>query len=465
MSLSRREVLRVSAGGGLGIVVAGSLSSVAGAPAAQAALRPPTGYGPLRPDPAGLLALPAGFRYRVIAQTGVTRLESGEPTPSDPDGMGLFPAPNGGSTLVCNHEIGATETYGVPALSGLTYDPGARGGATTITVDRDGRRRGERVSLAGTHNNCAGGVTPWGTWLSCEESEQRAVGPFQKTHGYAFEVDPHDAAANRRPVPLTFLGRFAHEAVVVDPLTHAIYQTEDAANPNGLYYRWTPPPGFRGGKGRLRALAESADGDEAGTLEAMRCVSRGAVVVDLSQATKPGTTYQVTWVAVPDRDASSESVRKQVGTRKVTRARKLEGAWWGDGGAYFVSSFARTADGSAAEHDGQVWFYDPRRSTVTLKTIFGVNPAPDRRGGLDGPDNITVSPDGGVILAEDGGGLSHLIGVTEGGKAYPLARNQLNNAEFAGPVFGADGTTLYVSVQNPGHVLAITGPWRRSPRR
>ncbi|MFG1950848.1 alkaline phosphatase PhoX [Micromonospora sp. NPDC048830] len=458
--LSRRDVLRAGAAGGLGIALAGSIEAIAGPAAAQAAFRPAVGYGELVPDPAGLLSLPPGFSYTIVAQAGVSLLESGQPTPSDTDGTGCFRSTTG-SVLVNNHEIGGSEPYPVPALPGLVYDPGARGGTTTIEVDGEGRRLGEYVSLAGTHNNCAGGITPWGTWLTCEETEQRAGGKYLKDHGYVFEVDPHDRQQNLDPVPLKFLGRYAHEAVAVDPYTHAIYLTEDAGNPNGLYFRWTPPEGFRGGKGALRALAQRPDGDTAGTLQAMRCLLGSQYVADLAEATLPGTRYKVEWVDVPDRDARTVSVRKQFAAGEVTRSRKLEGAWWADGGAYFVASFARHADGSVNEHDGQVWFYDPKTETVTLKTIFGVNPDASVEGNFDGPDTITVSPYGGVILAEDGDGLSHLFGVTEQGKAYPLARNELNESEFAGPAFSLDGKVLFVGIQSPGYVLAITGPWGR----
>jgi secreted PhoX family phosphatase len=304
-------------------------------------------------------------------------------------------------------------------------------------------------------------VTPWHTWLTCEETEQRAGDGFLKDHGYVFEVDPFDRSANLDPVPLKFLGRYSHEAVAVDPHTSAIYLTEDASGPHGLYFRWIPPRGFRGRRGALRALALGSGGAAAGRLQAMRCSTRdGLHVPDLSVATTPGTRYAVSWADVPDRDARSESVRKQFSDGQVTRARKLEGAWWGDGGAYFVSSYARTTDGSAREHDGQVWFYNPRRETITLRTIFGVNPDPAKDGNLDGPDNITVSPYGGVILAEDGKGVSHLAGVSEAGLAYPLARNELNDSEFSGPVFSHDARILFANIQDPGYVLAITGPWR-----
>jgi len=458
-SISRRNLLAGSAVGGLGIVFAGSLEAIAGP--ALADTRTSVGYGPLVPDPAGILALPAGFSYKIIAQSGVTHLESGQVTPSDPDGAAVF-ASASGATLVYNHEISGTEPYRVPTLAGLTYDPGAGGGCTNIDVTADDDRIREYVSVAGTHNNCAGGRTPWNTWLTCEETEQRANATYQKDHGYVFEVDAFDRAANLNPVALKFLGRYAHEAVAVDPGTHVIYLTEDATAPNGLYYRWTPPAGFAGGKGSLRALATAAGGDTAGRLQAMSCYLGSTHIAELSQATRPGTRYKVTWVDVPDRLAANTSVRSQQFAQPITRSRKLEGAWWGDGGAYFVASFARTSDGSVRAHDGQVWFYDPASQTVTLKVIFGVNPDPASDANFDGPDNITVSPYGGVILAEDGEGIQHLIGVTDQGKAYPLARNQASDGEFTGPTFSADGETLFACIQSPGYVFAITGPWRRA---
>jgi secreted PhoX family phosphatase len=460
-SLPRRDLLRTGALGGLGIAISGSFPAIAGTGPAQAVERAAgrsqaAGYGDLVPDPAGLLALPAGFSYRIVAHAGETVLESGHPTPSDADGTACFRGRHG-FVLVNNHEVGGDEPYGTPPLPDLTYDPGARGGTTTIEVDRHGERIREYVSVAGTHNNCAGGVTPWNTWLTCEETEQRAGGVFQHDHGYVFEVDPIVRSANRHPVPLTFLGRYAHEAVAVDPRTSAIYLTEDATGPNGLYFRWTPPHRFRGGKGALRRLATGVNGATAGSLAAMSCSDAGRHIPDLSEATAPGTTYDVTWVDVPDRIATDVSVRKQFTDDQVTRSRKLEGAWWGHGGAYFVASFARRTDGSVHDHDGQVWHYDPVTRTVTLKTIFGVTP--DQDVDVDGPDNITVSPYGGVILAEDGDGVNHLIGVTADGEAYPIARSEQGGQEFTGPTFSQDGSILFANLQASGYVFAITGPW------
>ena len=463
--LSRRSFLSRSAVLAGGVALIGSAEGLLTAPNAGAAPGPggpgSPGYGPVVPDPAGRLALPQGFRYAVVAEAGVTRLDSGEPSPTSSDGMGAFPARGNGTVLVQNHELrGARAAAGplvVPTPPEFTYDPQAPGGTTTITVDREGRRQGEYVSLAGTSTNCAGGVTPWQTWLSCEETEDLAgVNGYTLDHGYVFEVDPEDRNANRNPQPIKALGRFAHEAVAVDPGNSTMYLTEDAATPNGLLYRWTPPRGFRGGKGALRRL-----GPTDGAFEAMRCTDQtGTPIDDLSRAVEVGTTYRVSWTAVPDRDARAVPTRLQVTPPQVTRGRKLEGCWWGDGGAYVVTSFARAE--SPVPHDGQVWFHDPRRSTLTLKLRFGVNPSPDQDGtNYDGPDNITVSPWGGVILAEDGEGVQHLVGATPDGQTYPIARNDLNTNEMAGPVYSRDKRILFANLYEPGICYAITGPWRK----
>ncbi|MET9346514.1 alkaline phosphatase PhoX [Streptomyces termitum] len=420
------------------------------------------GYGPLVADPDGILALPEGFTYRVITRTGVTRLESGEFTPSNHDGTATFAGPRGVTYLVNNHELKGARSkweHPVPLTEGLVYDPAAAGGCTVVEVHRDGTVA-EWVGIAGTSTNCAGGRTAWGTWLTCEENSDLAgKNGMTKDHGYVFEVDPSDRRANRDPRPIKAFGRYDHEAVVVDPKTGHAYLTEDASGPNGLFFRWVPPKGFKHGRGRLRTLAA-----DAGVLQAFKCIdSSGRFVDDLSRATRIGTVYGVDWVDVPDRDARTTPVRKQFADGQVTRARKLEGMWWADGGAYVVSSYAR-AESPGAAHDGQVWFYDPKRRTLTLKVLLGVNTAPEQDGAFDGPDNITVSPYGGLVIAEDGEGLSHLFGATDSGRTYPIARNDLNDSEFTGVVFSPDGDTLYANIQDPGIMLAITGPWRRQPR-
>jgi uncharacterized protein len=447
--MSRRSMLGRSAG--VGIALSGTFSGLFGAGTTPAgaqdrvgqAPKGVAGYGPLVDDPAGLLSLPAGFGYTIVAQSGVTRLESGEPTPSDPDGTASFVRHGGnGSVLVVNHEVGGGEAYPVPRVAGLTYDPAAGGGTTTLVVDKSGNRVREYVSLAGTHNNCAGGRSPWDTWLTCEEAE--SLSGQTKPHGYVFEVDPYDQDANRDPKPLKALGRYAHEALVIDPDSGTIYLTEDAGSPNGLLYRWTPPEqALPLGAGVLRDLA-----DDPGVLEALKASTRaGAHVPDLSVATAPGTTYRAEWVAVPDRDAKTVSTRRQFTSAQITRSRKFEGMWWGDGGAYVVCSFARFADGSAAQHDGQVWFLDPLAETIELKLHFAYTPL-DQDGDPDGPDNITVSAYGGLIIAEDGDGKQHLVGSTDSGETFFFARNEHpDDSEFTGPNFG--------------YVFAIQGPFTK----
>jgi len=453
--LSRRSMLNRSATG-LGLVLSGSIPGLFGADAADAhhKRRPrEAGYGPLITDPAGILSLPAGFSYTIVAQAGVTKLDSGEPTPDDPDGTAAFVRRGGnGSVLVNNHEIGGTEPNPVPLVPGFVYDASAHGGTTNIEVDRRGNRVREYVSLAGTHNNCAGGRTPWETWITCEETE--AI--LAKPHGYCFEVDPYDQDANRDPKPIKCLGRYAHESIAVDPNTHKIYLTEDAGKPNGLLYRWTPPRrALPLRKGALKELA-----DDAGQLEAMQAFTRrGEFVADLSVATEIGTSYRVKWLPVPDRDATTTSTRKQFA--QITRSRKLEGMWWGYDGAFFVASFARTSDGSAAQHDGQVWFIDPDSDTIELMLHFAYTPT-DQDNDPDGPDNITVSAYGGVILAEDGEGKNHLVGASESREVFFLARNELpGDNEFTGPTYSQDKKILFANIQSPGHVFAIKGPWRK----
>jgi uncharacterized protein len=466
MTISRRRFLTHSVLLGIGVTLTGDVGSVATAAPRAARGRTASGYGPLVADPAGRLSLPRGFGYTVVTEAGRTTLDSGEPTPERHDGMAAFPRAAGGSVLVYNHEIGVDHhaRHAVPALPGLTYDPVAPGGCTVVEVDDDGRRVSEHVGLAGTSTNCAGGRTPWNTWLSCEETEERAgQNGLRRDHGYVFEVSPYVREANLDPRPIKALGRFAHEAIVVDPLTGHLYETEDAVAPNGLLYRFSPPPSALPlGSDRLRAL-----GDADGSLEAMAATdASGAHVDDLSRATEVGTRYDVEWTPVGDRDARRTPTRRQFTDAQVTRARKLEGAWWDDRGCYFVSSYARSADSPGVPHDGQVWFLDPLAHTVELRLRFAYDPTESNP---RGPDNITVSPYGGVILAEDGTGQQHLFGATLEGATYPLARNEINTGtaavpeygEFCGPVYSPDGRYMFANVQTPGVTYAITGPWKR----
>ncbi|UUS33506.1 MULTISPECIES: alkaline phosphatase PhoX [Streptomyces] len=455
MSATRRHLLARTGTALAGIAFSGALAELFAGTAAATAHTGDVGYGPLVRDPAGLLDLPRGFRYRVLSAEG-RPLRSGEGTvPGRHDGMGAFAGRQGRVHLVRNHENGATAALGVPTVAGLTYDPAARGGCTALTLDRRGSVVDERVALAGTAVNCAGGPTPWRTWLTCEETEAQAgTAGYGKDHGFVFEVDPADPRRSGA-VPLTAMGRFPHEAVAVDPRNGVVYETEDAFDrPFGLFYRFLPHRPL-GGPGSLLA---------GGALQAMRVPD----VSDLSAVREPGTRFDgVEWVPVPDSQARRTPIRFQdFGPRGITHAQKLEGCYWGGRSVYFVSSFARAAQGSAADHHGQVWRYDPDSGRLTLVVVFGPDTGVDLPG--ESPDNICLAPGGGLMVCEDGDGVQHVYGLTRRGEVYAMARNARNTGtaddpvygEFAGVTFSPDGRTMYVNCYAPGTTFAVTGHWR-----
>ncbi|MFE4247983.1 alkaline phosphatase PhoX [Streptomyces sp. NPDC056910] len=452
---TRRQVLARSGASVAAIAFAGSLSELfAGTAAAQSLGN--KGYGPLVPDPAGLLDLPAGFRYKVLSREG-DPLRSGEgKVPSNHDGMTALKGRHGQVHLVRNHENRVTAKIAVPTVEGLTYDPMGKGGCTTLTLDHRGNVLSERVAIAGTAVNCAGGHTPWGTWLTCEETEDKAgTNGYTKDHGFIFEVDPADPHRSGA-VPLTAMGRFQHEAIAIDPKRGVVYETEDAfEKPFGLFYRFLPDKP-EGGLGSLRA---------GGTLQAMRVPG----VPDLSVVQETGATFDgIEWVDVPDPLAAQTPIRLQdFGPKGITHAQKLEGCYWGGSSVYFVSSFAHSAEGSAADHFGQIWRYDPNKRRLTLVIVFG--PSTDVQLPGEEPDNICLAPSGGLMVCEDGEGAQHVFGVTRRGDVYAMARGRQNIGtaqkpawgEFAGVTFSPDGDTMYVNCYTPGTTFAVTGPWQR----
>lgn len=468
VTVSRRSFLRGSTALGLGLVVGGAEGLRLALPA-QAVGGLEAGFGPLVRDPKGRLDLPAGYSYRVVTRAGrAMPLPQTGLVPGRPDGTAAFAGPGGNVHLVNNHEQAGSAPFPVIGPPELTYDPGAVGGTTTIVVDATNHLVDQTVSLAGTMLNCSGGPTPWGTWLTGEETEQTGGGSFTKHHGYVFEVDPLNQASNTDPQPLAALGRFAHEALAVDPRRGHVYLTEDATAPGGLLYRFTPahlPSG-------LHTLRDG------GVLEALRVPH----VEDLSVYRAVGTTLPATWKPVPDPSALVKgSIRKQftyvdrtdrsapvthVGEGGgITRSRKLEGLWWSGGKLHVVCSFARTSsrdDWSRAAHDGQIWSYDPARATLRLDAFFPRNLDPAGAGAdiPDGPDNITAGPQpGSLMVAEDGSGTQHLVVVSANGRKSIFARNALSRSEFTGVTFSPDGGTLFAGIQDEGYVFAITGPF------
>lgn len=498
MSISRRQILNTGAlGGAVAASAALGLTSparAAGSPALAPSRHPRDLFGPLTAADGDLLALPAGFAYELVAVSGETELEDGRgsvigTSPCRPDGT-LVVASRRGYRLVQNHEAGpgGSDLPPVPIVAGTGYDvgAGAGGGCTVIEVDRSGRRLSEWVGLSGTVGNCAGGPTPWGSWLTCEETEAKAgtvvgTATLEMDHGYVFEVFP-GGPDQQLPLPIKAWGRAPHEAVVVEPSRRRVYLTEDASKPTGLLYRWS---GAKLAPGIARQLGEND-----GTVEALAVLTDdGSILPDLAYVTAAqiGRPFRTSWVTVPDRHATTTSLRKQFTDGTVTRSKKLEGAWGDDTGMYFVASFAFAAGDlpmDATPHDGQLWFYDYRLETLTLVAYFPYNALlhseiPGWETGLgrsldlafDGPDGCHVSPYGSLVLTEDGNTANHLISWSRDLGAQAIARNaivqEVNAAggnvysEMTGPCFSPDGRILFANVQEPGHVFAISGPWKR----
>jgi secreted PhoX family phosphatase len=406
-------------------------------------------YGDLVKDPKGFLNLPRGFRYRMLS-AGNEPLKGGSgPVPMLHDGMAAFTGPNGTTALVRNHEINPDDVAEdgvtpVKHVAGATYDKDAlAGGTTTLLVGPDRKLVKDWISLAGTITNCAGGPTPWGSWLTCEE-EFATIG---KPHGYVFEVDP---ARGGNPHPIVAMGRFEHEAAAFDR-QGIVYLTEDADSPFGCLYRFVPNRPF-GGRGSLHA---------GGRLQALSVRGLGS---DLSIVQNVGMVLNIAWVDVPNPNPgdSDTPVREQVIALGATPIQKAEGVWIGkDGEIWFVCSYGAGPDAedeedrSAVAHSGQIWKYDPKTDTLELVVLFPVGTP------FDGPDNITAGPHGFAVACTDGDDDNWLVGVTDEGRVFPFGFNALNSSEFAGATFAPDGRTLFVNMQgDPSITYAIWGPWR-----
>lgn len=454
MSISRRNLLKYSALTGAGIATGSAFGGFAPLGRASALVAsgsgtgaPAGGYGALVSDPNGLLDLPAGFSYTILQKGGsnhvtdFTTYDDGQKVAGDADAAGSFVVGDG-VVVVTNHELSPSELgEGVPqTFDGSpvpTYDPGLAGGTSNIVIDDTGSVTSIYPSLAGTYNNCAGGPTPWGTWLTCEETQND--GPTGIPHGYIFEVDPEGVLTDA--VPYTEMGRFAHEAVAIDPATSVAYMTQD--NTDGLLYRFVPTDtsqqfGSLGNGGTVTAM--KADG-----------------LLRLGEVTTVGTTVSISWTPVPGGDPDILDLQDEFDDTSITRSQKLEGCWWGNDVLYFASSYER-AEG--IEHHGQIWSLDPATDTITLVAYIPVDDPT-----FDSPDNITVTPWGGLMLCEDGDGEQYLVGVDrDTGEYWAFGRNaEPTMNEFAGANFSPDGSTMFVNVQNPSTTFAITGPWDGTP--
>ena len=421
--------------------------------------------GTLQADFHGVIDLPPGFSYSAFSETG-ERMDDGLLVPGKHDGMGVFAGKNGRIILVRNHEIDAGATSSGPFGNKNTllrrfnseklYDAGrgkrpALGGTTTLVYHpKEQRLEKHFLSLGGTCRNCAGGITPWNTWITCEEdtSQANADGtnpedPMEKEHGYNFEVPATEEIRLADPIPLKAMGRFRHEAVAVDPRTSIIYQTEDRTE--GLLYRFVPSePGNLVVGGKLQALKIK---------DAPRADTRNFK----EQQIKPGDSLDVEWVDLRDVESPDDDLRYQgffdSGAARFARG---EGIWHGKDGIYF----ACTNGGS--KRKGQIWRYLPspvegapgeKNQPGKLELFL----EPNDGNLVENCDNVTLAPWGDLIICEDGTSPQYLVGVTPEGKTYRLGKTTLS--EFAGACFSPDGSTMFVNILNPGMTLAITGPW------
>lgn len=372
--------------GGAGAVLGGALwhSAAYAAPA-----QPGTGpYGALGSADANGIRLPTGFTSRVIARSGRQVPGTSYTWHNAPDGGACY-ADGSGWIYVSNSEI----------------DPS--GGAGAVRFSATGAVTGAYRILSGTRQNCAGGKTPWNTWLSCEEVDR----------GYVYETDPWGVkAAVRRDA----MGRFKHEAAAADPVRRVVYLTEDVSD--GCFYRFRP----------------TTWGDlSSGTLEVLVAGS--------------GTSGPVSWARVPD-PSGATATRNQ-----VSGAKRFNG---GEGCHYANDTCWFTTKG-----DNRVWQYDAAAQTIELAyddSLVTGGSAP-----LTGVDNVTGSASGDLFVAEDGGNLEICV-ITPDDVVAPFLRvDGQSGSEITGPAFSPDGTRLYFSSQrgtsgssSGGITYEVKGPFR-----
>lgn len=422
------------------------------------------GYGELLPAVSKntgetFISLPKGFEYNVIGRFKDV-MSDGRPTPPLHDGQWAFKV---GKELriVRNHEV---VNRHVPREDGAIgsknhYDDAAGGGTTTLVIDPVKRTViRDFVSLSGTLINCAGGPTPWGSWITCEETtlgktvrttasgQQR--GGFAKSHGYCFEVS---AAANSEvtPVPLTAMGRFVHEAVSVDRKTGIVYLTEDY-NPGG-FYRFIPKR-----KGRLA---------EGGTLQVLTVANKPNY--DTRTGQQANTVLEANWITIEDPDtAEADTIQNAVFREGMAKGAasfsRLEGC---DIDARGRVSFTSTDGGESKS--GQIWSYEPTgKDKGRLRLLFQ---SPDRSI-LHMPDNICLMPKSQLVfVCEDGDYIGEVSQnflriLTPNGRVASFAQNiskEFPRSEFAGSTFSPDGKTLFVNLQAAGVTLAIWGDWSK----
>ncbi|MCW2743415.1 MAG: hypothetical protein JWR45_3837, partial [Blastococcus sp.] len=381
----------------------------------------------------------------------------------------------GQTILVRNHELqpesidqgpfGAkNELLGKLDPKGI-YDRGrgikpSLGGTTTLIYDHKTQTvQNQFLSLAGTIRNCAGGTTPWGSWLTCEETAVSADNVFERDHGYVFEV-PSQAQALVEPVALKAMGRFSHEAVVVDPRNGIIYETEDRND--GLFYRFipnTPNQLTRGGRLQALVVRDKKSADTRNWL-----LADGGAGRQFEQSGRFTHRYAVEWSEMDEVEAPKDDLRARGFAAGAARFARGEGIVWDKNAVYF----ACTNGGPARK--GQIWRYipSPVEGTAQEKNQPGYLELfieADAGTLVENADNLCVAPWGDLVVCEDGSAPQYVVGVTPQGQCYHIAKNALNSKEFAGATFSPDGSTLFVNIYQPGVTLAITGPWQNATQK
>ena len=443
----RRRFLGATATAFAALAASGCMSRGAGGSGAKVASGDgAAGYGALRLDPAGFLDLPEGFSYRVLSRLG-DAMDDGGTVPDRADGMGCFDLGNGEIALVRNHELQPKHNAGGPIAKGFGKKDGVfvPGGTTTLVLDAATLQvKRQFRSLGGTIRNCSGGVTPWGSWLTCEEAP---TGPGQlygegleQNHGWVFEV-PASAKGLVDPVPLKAMGRFNHEAAAVDPATGIVYLTED--RDDSVLYRFLPKtPGRLADGGRLQAMVAEGLADTRNWKSAAMPV---------------GKPFRVSWVDLDEVEAPKEDLRHRAVAKGAALVARGEGLHMGvsrkvsevyacctSGGAKELGQILKLTVGGAGQPDTIELFFE---SESTDQFNFG--------------DNLTVAPSGHLIVCEDQYTDvvdNHIRGITPDGRAYNLAKLHAQT-ELAGACFSPDGKVLFVNAYGPTATLAITGPW------